>query len=63
VRRGHNLDQVLVVQCKYLAGNVLNSRVDKVETILPRVDVSDDAVVYVDEGVFGHLNTGKQSIE
>ena len=63
VCRGYNLDQVLVVKGKDFAGNVLNSWVDQVKTIFSRVDVPDDAVVYVDEGILGHLHAGEQSVE
>ena len=54
---GNNLDQVLVVKSEDLARNVLNSGVNKVETIFPRVNVSNDSIVHVDESVLGHLHT------
>lgn len=58
-----NLNQVLVVKRKYLPRNVLNSGVNEVETIFPRIDVSDDAVVYIDKSVLCLLNTGEQTVE
>ena len=58
-----NLNQVLVVKRKYLARNVLNSGVNEVEAIFPRIYVSDDAVVYIDKSVLCLLNTGEQTVE
>ena len=61
--RRNNLDQILVVQGKNFAGNPLNSRVDQIESIFSGVDVPDDAVVDIDECVFGHLHTSEQAVE
>jgi hypothetical protein len=63
VRGGNNLDQVLVVESEDLARNVLNSGVNKVETIFPRVNVSNDSIVHVDESVLGHLHTCEKTVE
>lgn len=63
MRGGYNLDQVLVVESENLPRNVLNSGVNKVETIFPRVNVPNDSIVHVDESVLGHLYTCEKTVE
>jgi hypothetical protein len=50
------LEKVLIVQGQNLARDILDARVDQVQAILPCVDVANDTVVHVDEGIFGFLN-------
>ena len=56
VSRRLNLDQVLVVQSQDLLSNVLNPLIYEVKAVLPRIDVRDDSVVDINEGLFcfGH---------
>ncbi len=63
VRRRHNLDQILVIESEDLARNVLNSRVNQVQSIFSRVNVSNDSIVNVDESILGHLHTCEKSVE
>ena len=52
------MHEVLIVQGQNFARDSLDPGVDQVEAIFPCVDVSDDSVVYIDEGVFSLLDTG-----
>ena len=57
VGRWNNLEEVLVVECKNLARDALDTRIDKIETILSRIDIADDSVIYINKGIFCFLHT------
>ena len=59
----NNLEEVLVVESKDLLGNALDPGVDQVEAVLARVNVPDNAVVHVDEGVLGLLHRSQHAVE
>jgi len=52
----HDLEEVLIVESQDALGDSLNTRVDQVQSVLARVNVANDTVVHVDEGVLSLLH-------
>ena len=60
-RNSHEL--FLVVQCQNPRTNVLDTRVDHIQSILSRINVRDDPIVHINEGLFCSLDAQEHSVE
>ena len=53
---------LLVVEGEDFGADVLDARVNHIESVFTRIDVSDDPIVHVNEGLFRILNTQEHTI-
>lgn len=56
-------EALLVVESEDLGADVLDARVYHVEPVLTSVDIRDDSVVHVDEGLLGSLDAQEKAIK
>jgi len=53
----------LVVQSEDLCADVLDARVNHVESVLARIYIRDDPVIHINEGFFCALDAQKHAIQ
>ena len=61
--RRYDLEEVLVVEGQDLLTDTLDAGINQIQAVLTPIDVPNDPIVDIDEGVLSLLHTGEHPIE